>query len=115
MPASTVPASAALRSPLLPPGSVPSWRVAAVRAIAVAAAVVAFGAVAQWPMVGARSWLFAGSSRNARAAPVTISVFNNKLASASRSCRHAAIWATFKSATALNSLSAACSKVRRCC
>ena len=61
MPASTVPASAALRSPLLPPGSVPSWRVAAVRAIAVAAAVVAFGAVAQWPMVGARSWLFASN------------------------------------------------------
>jgi len=57
----TAPASAALLSPLLPPGSVPSWRVAAVRAAAVAAAVVAFGAVVQWPMVGPRTWLFASN------------------------------------------------------
>ena len=55
----TVPASAAL--PLLSPGSVPSWRVAAVRAAAVAAAVVAFGAAAQWPMAGTRTWLFASN------------------------------------------------------
>jgi hypothetical protein len=57
----TVPASAALRSPLLPPGSVPSWRVAAVRAAAVAAAVVAFGVLAQWPMAESRAWLFASN------------------------------------------------------
>jgi hypothetical protein len=57
----TAPTSAALRSPLLPPGSVPSWQVAAVRAAAVAAAVVAFGAVAQWPMASSRTWLFASN------------------------------------------------------
>lgn len=53
--------SAALRSPLFPPGSVPSWQVAAIRAAAVAAAVVAFGAVVQLPMVGSRTWLFASN------------------------------------------------------
>src|SRR5271166_93222 len=54
-------ASTALRSPLLPPGSVPSWQVAAVRAAVVAAAVVAFGAAAQWPMASSRTWLFASN------------------------------------------------------
>ena len=57
----TASASAAFQSPLLPPGSVPSWRVATVRAAAVAAAVVAFGALAQWPMIGSRNWLFASN------------------------------------------------------
>ena len=56
-----MPASAALRSSLLSPGSVPSWQVAAVRAAAVAAAVVAFGAAAQWPIAGTRTWLFASN------------------------------------------------------
>jgi signal transduction histidine kinase len=51
-------AAATLRSPVLRPGSVPSWRRAAVRACAVAAAVVAFGAVAQWPIAGPRGPLF---------------------------------------------------------
>jgi signal transduction histidine kinase len=51
-------ATARLRSPLLRPGSVPSWRRAAARAAAVAAGVVAFGAVAQWPIAGSRTPLF---------------------------------------------------------
>lgn len=58
-PDGTVPAAGVL--PLLAPGSVPSWRIAATRAAAVAAAVVAFGAVAQWPMAGSRTWLFAAN------------------------------------------------------
>ena len=53
--------SAAVRPPLLAPGSVPSWRVATARAAAVAAAVVAFGVLVQWPLASSRSWLFASN------------------------------------------------------
>ena len=53
--------SAAVRPPMLAPGSVPSWRVATARAAAVAAAVVAFGVLVQWPLASSRSWLFASN------------------------------------------------------